>query len=304
MKKSGLGRGLGSLIQRKDPPQQLNQPQKPQEAEINLEETKDEVVQKEVDNKGLIHVDINKIDANPYQPRENFKEEDLSDLTASIMEHGILQPLIVTKKDDGDYELIAGERRLRASKLAGLKDVPVIIKEADNFGKLQLAIIENIQRADLNSIEEAKSFEKLAEEFDMTHEEIAKQVGKSRSFVSNTLRLLNLPQEIKDAISDGKLNSSQSRSLVALEGDDQKELFDRIVGSKMTTREVEQEARKVSVQKHTRVIKKDPIIAAKEEQIQRSLGTKVLIKKKGDGGQIVVDFYSDEELNSIIDKIA
>jgi ParB family transcriptional regulator, chromosome partitioning protein len=300
MKKSGLGRGLGSLIQRKNPPQQLNQQQ---EAEVSPVGAKDEVIQEELNNKGLLHVDINKIDANPYQPRENFKEDDLSDLTASIMEHGILQPLIVTKKDDGDYELIAGERRLRASKLAGLKDVPVIVKKADNFGKLQLAIIENIQRADLNSIEEAKSFEKLAEEFDMTHEEIAKQVGKSRSFVSNTLRLLNLPQEIKDAISDGKLNSSQSRSLVALEGGEQKKLFDRIVGNKMTTREVEQEARKVSVQKHTRVIKKDPIIAAKEEQIQRSLGTKVLIKKKGDGGQIIVDFYSDEELNSIIDKI-
>jgi ParB family transcriptional regulator, chromosome partitioning protein len=304
MKKSGLGRGLGSLIQRKNPPQQLNQSNQSQDLEVSPDETKDEATQKEFIGKGLMHVDINKIDANPYQPRESFKESDLSDLTASIMEHGILQPLIVTKKDDDSYELIAGERRLRASKLAGLKEVPVIVKEVDNFGKLQLAIIENIQRADLNSIEEAKSFEKLAKEFDMTHEEIARQVGKSRSFISNTLRLLNLPHEIKDAIADGKLNSSQSRSLVALEGDEQKKLFNRIVGGKMTTREVESEARKVSVQKHVRVIKKDPITAAKEEQIQRSLGTKVLIKKKGDGGQIIVDFYSDEELNSIIDKIA
>ncbi len=309
MKKSGLGRGLGSLIPKRNSFQQLNQTGN---TDVNIEAKdmsalpsgKQKKTQQAPISQGALHISVNEIEANPYQPRESFKESDLSDLTASIMEHGVLQPLIVTKKDDGGYELIAGERRLRASKLAGLKDIPVIVKEVDNFGKLQLAIIENIQRADLNPIEEAKSFEKLAEEFDMTHEEIAKKVGKSRSFISNTLRLLHLPQEIKNAISDGKLNASQSRSLVALEGKEQKKLFNRIIGNKMTAREVENEARKVSVQKHTRVVKKDPIIAAKEEQIQRALGTKVSIKKKGYGGQVVVDFYSDEELNSIINKIA
>lgn len=295
MKKSGLGRGLGSLIPKKEPLQNIS---------AEIQRTPVVMEDERGNNKGrILHLDVNKIDANPYQPRESFREEELSDLTASILEHGVLQPLIVTEKEDGRYELIAGERRLRASKLAGLKDVPAIAREADNFGKLQLAIIENIQRADLNPLEEANSFRQLAEEFKMTHDDVAKRVGKSRSFVSNTLRLLNLTPEIKAAISDGKINSSQARSLVSLEGDKQKELFDRIVNNKLTSRDVEEEARKVAVKTHTRIIKRDPIITAKEEQLQRALGTKISIKKKGEKGQILVDFYSEEELDSIIDKI-
>lgn len=286
---------MGSLIPKKEPVQTINN--EIQEPGIIAGEKQENNQDK------VLHIDINKISANPYQPRESFEEDNLSDLTASILEHGILQPLIVTEKENGDYELIAGERRLRSSKLAGLKDVPVIVKKADNFGKLQLAIIENIQRADLNPLEEANSFKQLAEEFKMTHEEVAKKMGKSRSFVSNTLRLLNLPADVKRAISEGKISSSQARSLVSLEGDMQKELFNKIVDNKLSSRDVEDEARKVAVKTHVRTIKKDPIITAKEEQLQRALGTKISIKKKGEKGQIFVDFYSEEELDSIIDKI-
>lgn len=296
MQKIGLGRGLGSLIPKKEniEPSNVN-------ATANVGNDSNNGGGK---NPSILYVDINKIQANPYQPREHFGEEALADLTASIKDHGILQPLVATKKENGEYELIAGERRLRASKLAGLKEVPIIIKEADNFEKFQLAIIENIQRADLSPVEEAKSLDKLATEFHMTHEEIGKKIGKSRSFVTNTLRLLTLPDDIRTAVSEGKINASQSRSLVSMEPDKQRELFNKIVGGNLTSREVEDEVRKVSVKSHVRVSKKDPIMVAKEEQLQRALGTKVNIKKKGSGGQIIIDFYAEEELNSMIEKIS
>ncbi len=298
MKKIGLGRGLGSLIPKKEISQSAEEKTK-----YNNEDQETNI--KEDNIKGrILYIDINKIDANPYQPRESFEEKDLADLSSSIKEHGILQPLIVNKEDGGRrYELIAGERRLRAAKLAGLSEVPAIIKEADDFHKLQLAIIENIQRADLNPMEEARSFEKLVKEFKMTHNDIAEKVGKSRSFVSNTLRLLNLSSDIKEAIAQGKISAGQSRALVSLPEEDQKKIFDQIIDKKLTTRDVEEEAKKVAVKKHIRVIKKDPILTAKQEALERALGTKVLIKKKKEGGQILIEFYSPEEFNSIIEKI-
>lgn len=294
MKKTGLGKGLGSLIPKKETKQSKDNSETGSPPSKSTKHT----------DGGVLFVDINKIDANPYQPREDFKKDALADLSSSIKEHGILQPLVVSGESDGRHELIAGERRLRASKMAGLKEVPVIIKDVDNFDKLQLAIIENIQRSNLNPIEEARSFDRLIKEFNMTHEDVSKKVGKSRSFVSNTLRLLRLSDEIKKAIADGKISAGQSRSLVSVSGDDQKRLFDQIISEKLSTRDVEDEARKIAVKKHTRVIKRDPILGEKEDRLRELLETKVLVKKKKDGGQIIVDFYSPEELDSIIDKIS
>ncbi|MBT4277603.1 ParB/RepB/Spo0J family partition protein [Candidatus Falkowbacteria bacterium] len=305
MKKIGLGRGLSSLIPKKEIIKKDKVSGEARESALGQNKEGDDslvFVSKDV-GAGLLFVDIEKIKPNPYQPREKFSKESLSDLSASIKKHGILQPLIVTKTDNDNYELIAGERRLRASKLAGMTNVPVIIKKADNLEKLHLAIIENIQRTDLNPLEEARSFKRLADEFDMTHDKIAKEVGKSRSFISNTLRLLKLPKNIQDAIENGKLSSSQSRSLVSLSSSEQGNLFNKIINSKLTSRQTEDEARKVAVKTHTRVLKKDPNILAKEESLQRELGTKVTISKKGNSGKILIDFYSEEELNSIIEKI-
>jgi len=291
-----LGKGLGSLIPKKEIKQQDNS------GGVNTKDSSNQSTTST--NNGVLFVSVDKIDANPYQPRESFEKKDLADLSSSIKEHGILQPLMVNKESDGRYELIAGERRLRASKIAGLKEVPVMVKEVGDFDKLQLAIIENVQRANLNPIEEAKSFDRLVKEFDMTHEDVAKKIGKSRSFVSNTLRLLKLPDEIKEAVSDGRVSAGQSRSLVSLSGDEQKRLFDQVINEKLSARDVEDEARKVAVKKHTRVIKKDPILGAKEDRLQELLGTKVSVKKKKEGGQIIIDFYSPEELDTIIEKIS
>ncbi|MEA2089038.1 MAG: ParB/RepB/Spo0J family partition protein [Patescibacteria group bacterium] len=284
MKKIGLGRGLSSLIPKKE----------------NIK--KDDVQSDKARN--FLYVDINLIDANPYQPRENFNKESLSELSNSIKKYGILQPLLVNKPEQGRYELIAGERRLRASKKAGLKEVPVIIKGVDNYNKLQIALLENIQRSDLNALEEAKAYEKLVKEFNMTHDHISKQVNKSRSFITNSLRLLNLPKEIQKAIVAGKINSSQSRSLVSLPKEEQKKLFKKIVSEGLTARDVEDKSRKILVKSHSRIVKKDPIIADKENQIQQALGTKVCIKKKNKQGQIIIDFYSLEELDAIVKKIS
>ena len=288
MKKIGLGRGLSSLIPKKE----------------NIKNTQHEINKAGGKEGEILYVDVNLIDANPYQPRENFSEESLADLSASIKNHGILQPLLVNKPEQGRYELIAGERRLRASKKAGLEKLPVIIKHVDNYNKLQIALLENIQRSDLNPLEEAKAFEKLSNEFNMTHEQISKQVNKSRSFITNSLRLLNLPDEIKKAIVAEKISSSQSRSLVSLPKEEQKKLFKKIVNDRLTSRDVEDESRKVLVKSHSRIIKKDPIIIDKEEKMQQALGTKVCVKKRNKAGQIIIDFYSLEELDSIVKKIS
>ncbi|NCF74934.1 MAG: ParB/RepB/Spo0J family partition protein [Xanthomonadaceae bacterium] len=285
MKKIGLGRGLSSLIPKKQ----------------NIEDLEDK--NNKAKEGGILYININLIDANPYQPREYFTEESLSDLSASIKKHGILQPLLVNEPEQGRYELIAGERRLRASKKAGLEKVPVIIKNVDNYHKLQIALLENIQRSDLNSLEEAKAFEKLSKEFKMTHKQISKQVNKSRSFITNSLRLLNLPNEIQKAIIAGKIGSSQSRSLVSLPEKDQKRLFKKIISQGLTAHNIEDESRKILVKSHSRVIKKDPIILDKEERIEQALGTKVSIKKRNKTGQIIIDFYSLEELDNIVKRI-
>ncbi len=293
MKKSGLGRGLGSLI-----------PKKEFVKKTFGENTKDNN-KNSPDQDETLYVAIKKIIPNPHQPRRNFNQEKLKELSASIKEHGILQPLLVSRLPNENYELIAGERRLKAAQLAGLEKVPVIVKKVNDFEKLQLAIIENIQRSDLNPIEEALAFKELSDRFNMTHNDIAAKVGKSRAVVSNTLRLLNLPEKIQKALQDGKIGATQARSLVALPPEDQKKLFQKIISEEkhITSFDIENEARKVAVKKHIRTVKKDLHTISKEEELQRALGTKVIITKKGKRGKITIDFYSEEELESIVKKI-
>lgn len=261
----------------------------------------------------IFWVDTEKIKPNPFQPRREFDEDRLRDLADSIRQYGVLQPLTVSRteivKEDGgiavEYELIAGERRLRASKLAGLEQVPVIIRVGDdNMAKLELAIIENLQREDLNAVERARAFFRLVEEFSFTHGQIGQKVGKSREHVSNTLRLLSLPQEILDALSAGKITEGHSRPLLMLSDrpEEQMVLFKEIMYKKMNVRDTEKAARRVAVD---RIRKKeylpDPELAELEDKLQETLGTRVNIDRRDNGGQIIIDFFSNEDLRTIID---
>lgn len=291
VKKSGLGRGLDSLIpKKKKTPSEYSTP-----PIISSEEGKEDDQQK-----GVIHLEIDKILPNPYQPRVDFSHQELEDLILSIKEHGILQPLVVTKNDDG-YELIAGERRLRAAKMAELQKVPVIIREADKQQKLELALIENIQRHNLNALEEAEAFKRLMDEFNLTQEEVAKKVGKSRPVVANALRLLSLPEEVKQAIRNRKITASHARSIAGLSGQkEQLKMLADILSKGLSVHQTEK-GNSVIIKKHIRKV--DPNLKSKEEELQHALGTKVSIKKKKEGGEVVIEYYSAEDLNNLINKI-
>lgn len=263
----------------------------------------------------IFWIDTDKIKPNPYQPRRDFDTARLQDLSDSIKQYGVLQPLTVSRveveKEGGglmtEYELIAGERRLRAAMLAGVSQVPAIIRTGDtSMMKLELAIIENLQREDLNAVDRARAFFRLANEFKFTHVEIAKKMGKSREYVSNSLRILNLPEEILNGLSEGKITDGHTRPLLMLvdHPEEQLVLFKEIVYKKITVREAEKLARKIA---YDRIRKKefmpDPEITELEEEFQEKLGTRVHIDRKELGGQIKIDFFSTEDLRQILDLI-
>jgi ParB family chromosome partitioning protein len=262
----------------------------------------------------IFWIDLEKIKPNPFQPRREFDEARLKDLADSIRQYGVLQPLVVSRievqKEDGvsvEYELIAGERRLRASKLAGMDQVPVIIRVGDdNMAKLELAIIENLQREDLNAVERARAFMRLVEEFKFTHVQIGAKVGKSREYVSNTLRLLALPQEMLDALSAGKISEGHTRPILMLSDrpEEQLVLFKEIMFKKMTVRDAEKAARKIAFDKiRKKEYLPDPEIAEMEEKLQESLGTRVHIERKENGGYITIDFFTNDDLHTILGLI-
>lgn len=256
-------------------------------------------------------IETDKIQPNPYQPRREFDERNLKDLAESIRQYGVLQPLVVTRKeepkDDGSiavsYELIAGERRLRASKLAGVKEVPCVVRVGDdNRAKLELAIIENIQREDLNAVDRAKSFQQLADEFKLSWADIGRKVGKSREYVSNTVRILMLPQEILDALTNGKISEGHTRPLLMLvdKPDEQITLFKEMLMRKMTVREAEGLARKVALEKvRKKGLVSNPEVIDLEKRLAESLGTRVSIEPKEKGGKITIDYFSHDELLSL-----
>jgi len=267
-------------------------------------------------NDSIFWIDVEKIKPNPFQPRKDFDPAHLESLADSIKQYGVLQALVVTRKEiakedgglDVEYELIAGERRLRASKLAGLQQVPVLIKTGTetDLMKLELAIIENVQREDLNVVDRARAFEKLATEFKLKHAEIARKVGKSREYVSNTIRILSLPPFILEALGKGQISEGHTRPILMLgdRPDEQATLFKEIVFKKLTVREAEAISRKIAYDK---VRKKefifDPELADLEEKISASLGTRVSIERKDEGGRVMIDFFSNEDLHVILDHI-
>lgn len=263
----------------------------------------------------IFWIDTDKIKPNPFQPRRDFDETRLQDLADSIKQYGVLQPLTVSRveieKEDGgittEYELIAGERRLRAAILANISQIPVIIRVGDtSMMKLELAIIENLQREDLNVVDRARAFFRLTNEFKFTHGEVAKKMGRSREYVSNSLRILSLSEEILNALSEGKITEGHTRPILMLADhpEEQIVLFKEILYKKITVREAERLARKIA---YDRVRKKefmpDPEIVELEEEFQDKLGTRVHIDRKELGGQIKIDFFSTEDLRAILDQI-
>jgi ParB family chromosome partitioning protein len=263
----------------------------------------------------IFWIETDKVRPNPYQPRREFDEAALRDLAESIRMYGLLQPLVVTRseiqKEDGlvvEYELISGERRLRASKLLGLQQVPAIIRSnaEDARLKLELAIIENLQREDLNPVERARSFNQLVSEFGLKHIQVAQKIGKSREYVSNSIRLLALPADILESLSQGKISEGHARPLLMLSDRpaEQSTLFKEITFKRLTVRETEMIARKIAVEKARKKERMfDPEMLEIEQRLSETFGTRVSIEQKQKGGKITIDFFSPEDLKAIMNIV-
>ncbi len=262
----------------------------------------------------IFQIEVDKIKPNPHQPRRNFDEAALKDLAASIQEFGIIQPLVVSKIEKEnemgtsvEYELIAGERRLMAVKMLGWQRVPSIIRKiSQKSEQLELAVIENLQRENLNPVETARAYAKLQDEFGITQREIAQRLGKSRETISNTLRLLNLPTEIQDAVSKNQINESQARLLLAIEDPlAQKTLFNELLNNNLSVRELRQKisGKQNSTRNKRQETSTDPETNMLQEKLIELLSAPVKIEKTGSGGKIIITYYSPEEINGIIDKI-
>jgi ParB family transcriptional regulator, chromosome partitioning protein len=276
-KKKGLGRGLGALIP-------------------TIENPKTE-------KRGFFYLAIEEVVPNPFQPRKKVKDADIDKLAESIKQNGIIQPLLVKKKDGG-YQLIAGERRWRAAQRAGLTEVPAVLREAEAISQLELALIENIQRRNLNPMEEAEAYQRLVQEFGVSQEEVARQVSKDRTSISNSLRLLKLPPRIQEQISEGVLSFGHAKCLLGLESvEEQMQLAQEVIDHGLSVRELE------------RLIKRKATISAKErtrpvpceedwvKEVISKLKTRVRLKRKKKGGALEIYFYSDEDLIRIVDLL-
>lgn len=282
-KRRGLGRGLGALI--------------PQGEEAGTGDGSD----------GLRTVPIDAIVPNPHQPRSVMDEEALDELAASIEEHGLIQPLIVNDSGEDVYTLIAGERRWRAAQRAGLTQVPVVVKEASPQGMLELALIENIQRADLNPLEEAAAYRQLIDEFGLTQAQVAKRVGKSRPAVANTVRLLELPEKVRQAVVNGEISGGHARAILGLPTEEMRlNMMNTVIRKGLSVRQTESLVRKwmsAARPRGRQAQRTPPELVSLESQFQQSLGTRVNITRGAKGGKVVIHFYSDEELNAIYEAI-
>ncbi|MEZ4570319.1 MAG: ParB/RepB/Spo0J family partition protein [Thermomicrobiales bacterium] len=279
-RRRGLGRGLDALI--------------------TSETTKDQ---------GVTSVPIDSLEPNPLQPRSEWDDDKLEELSVSIREHGVIQPLIVTRGiGRKPYQIVAGERRWRAARKAGMKDVPVLIRDISSMQALEIALVENVQRADLNPIEEALAFRQLVSEFGLTQEKVAERVGKSRSAIANTLRLLDAPEEIRAAVLQAVISAGHARALLAAETSElMLELFHHVVDSDLNVRQTERlvasrNDRGTPAEKPAKP-ELSPDERAVQHRLQQHLGTKVDLRRGASGGQIVIHFYSDEELNGILGRI-
>ncbi len=275
----GLGRGLAALI-----------PQRP------------------VGSPGPVDVAVDRVRPNPYQPRRRFDPAELATLTASIREHGVLQPILVTESVDG-YQLVAGERRLRAAVAAGLDRIPAIVRQLDDRSRLEIALIENLQREDLDPIESAHGFRRLIDEFAFTHEQIAERIGRARSTVANTLRLLDLAGAVQLAVADRRLTEGHARALGGLSAEHQEHVLGTVIDQDLSVRQTEELVRRLREPKSARATgaaearRTDPDLERVEEDLRRSLGTKVSLARTRRGGRIVIEYYSDDELGRLYERL-
>lgn len=277
MKKNGLGKGLGALIRENE--------------------------QDVTSSAAVTELKITELEANQNQPRRFFDDQALQELSGSIKEHGVVQPIIVRKLDD-NYQIVAGERRWRAARLAGLKTVPVVIKDYSNVQVMEIALIENLQRQDLNSIEEALAYKSLIEEHDMTQEDISEKIGKSRSAIANTLRLLNLPQEIRDMVVHGKISAGHARALLAIEDKKkQLEIAQKIIEQQLNVRDIEKLVMQKDKTDKIKENRKDVEIVELEEQLKKTFATKVSIIHKKNKGKIEIEYYSNDDLERILELL-
>lgn len=273
---SGLGRGLTALI-----------PQRAQQS-------------------ATTEIPIDRIRPNPRQPRQRMDQDQLDELAASIREHGVLQPILVTETLDG-YQLVAGERRFRASRQAGLERIPAVVRQLADRDQLELALVENLQRADLGPMEEAHAFQSLVDEFELTHDTIAQRLGRSKSAVTNTLRLLDLDPEVQAAIADGRLSAGHARAIGGLPVSQQAHVARTVIDQGFSVRQAEELVRRLREPRDaTRAAPRrlpDPDLERVEEDLRRRLGTKVTLARSRKGGRIIIEFYSDEELGQLYDRL-
>ncbi len=256
------------------------------------------------DGTQIIQIPISEIVPNAEQPRKNFSHQELEDLVLSIKEHGVMQPITVVERREGGYELIAGERRMRASQIAGKNTVPAIVRVATPQQMLELALIENIQRQDLNPIEEAVAFKRLIEVFGLKQDEVAKKVGKSRSAIANTVRLLDLPNDIQTALMDGKISMGKARALLSLSSErEQLKVFQTMIGESASVRDIEERVRNNNSKSRKGSVRKDPNIMAQQQLLEDTLGTKVTITKKGESGNITIYYDNLLDLKRIISDL-
>ena len=274
---TGLGRGLSSLIPQRHP----GQP-------------------------GVVDIPTGRIRPNPYQPRRTWDEEELAALTASVLEHGIIQPILVTEIVDG-YQLVAGERRLRAAVAAGLERIPAVVRQLADREQLELALVENLQRSDLDAIESALAYRQLIDEFGLSQDEVAERVGRARSTVANTLRLLDLAPSIRQAIVDGRLTEGHGRALGGLTPELQDRVLDPVLSQELSVRQTEELVRRMREPRPVASTRperpSDPDLERVEEDLRRSLGTKVRLARSRKGGRIVIEYYSDEELGRLYERL-
>jgi ParB family chromosome partitioning protein len=275
-RQQGLGRGLAALI-----PQRANPT-------------------------GSIEIAISRIRPNPRQPRQRIAQEELQTLAASITAHGVLQPILVIETIDG-YQLVAGERRLRASQLAGLDRIPAIVRQLADRDQLELALVENLQREDLGPLEEAHAFHSLIDEFGMSQDEIATRVGRARSTIANTLRLLDLDERVQSALVDGSISEGHARALGGLATDQQARVLGTVVEQQLSVRQTEELVRRLreprQIAPESAPPRLGPELEHVEEELRRALGTKVTLARSRRGGRIVIEYYSDEELGQLYDRL-
>ena len=276
-RQSGLGRGLAALIPQRTP------------------------------STGITDIPVDRIQPNPRQPRQRFEADELEALAASVREHGVLQPILVTETLDG-YQLVAGERRFRAARLAGLDRIPAVIRQLAERDQLELALVENLQRADLGPLEEATAYQALAAEFGLTHEEIARRIGRAKSTITNTLRLLELDPRVQQALVEESITEGHARAIGGLPIEQQAPVTTTVIAQALSVRQAEELVRRLREPRASAIASGstrplDPDLERVEDELRRRLGTKVTLSRSRNGGRIVIEFYSDEELGQLYDRL-